>query len=452
MIPLQLIDTLFIDDKFDVQAFLNAHQTEAPTSVRVNLQKNIQLAADAGFEIENTIAWCNHSYHLKVRPNFTYSPLFHAGCYYVQEASSMFLQHIVSTINANQNITTALDLCAAPGGKSTLLLDALPIECLLVSNEVINTRVSTLVENLNKWGRENVVVTNNDSERFSQLSSFFDLVVVDAPCSGSGLFRKDKKAIGEWSLNNVDLCCKRQKRILSEAVESIADSGYLVYSTCSYSRQENEDIVDWLLQTYSFETVQIPIQDDWNIIETKSELESGYGYRFYPHLTNSEGFFVGVLKLNSGKNTASMKPNKNPLYTKLNSSKFEDFVTLKPQQIIVTRNDFNCAINQNHFALIEKISQVATVKKVGIEIGNFQQKDFIPTHALAMSNMVNSKVYKVELSETEALKYLKKENINVAETHIGWALATYKNNALGWLKLLGNRVNNYYPKSSRILH
>src|ERR1044071_5586576 len=192
------------------------------------------------------IPWTEYGHYLSQRPSFTFDPLFHAGCYYVQEASSMFLeQALKQTIDLSKPLRV-LDLCAAPGGKSTHILSLISKDSLLVSNEVIRSRAKILKDNIVKWGYSNVVVTNNDPKDFQRLENHFDVIVVDAPCSGSGLFRREPEAIEEWSINNVQLCCQRQQRILADIIPALKGGGILIYSTCSYSPQEDEQIVQWM--------------------------------------------------------------------------------------------------------------------------------------------------------------------------------------------------------------
>src|SRR5690606_10699869 len=199
--------------------------------------------------------------YLPDRPVFTLDPLFHAGCYYVQEASSMFVAHVVQALALNSQPIVALDLCAAPGGKSTLLNSYLHPESLLIANEPIKARVNVLSDNLVRWGHANTVVTHNDPSAFGRLPGYVDLMLVDAPCSGSGMFRKDHAAIDEWSEGAVQLCSERQRRILADSLPALKEGGTLLYSTCSYSVEENEEIADWLCETQGMEPVDIPLNE-----------------------------------------------------------------------------------------------------------------------------------------------------------------------------------------------
>ncbi|MEI9933855.1 MAG: RsmB/NOP family class I SAM-dependent RNA methyltransferase [Ferruginibacter sp.] len=269
MLPSALIDSLKEVKGFDKDAFQKVHQSgEKVTSVRLNPNKliidNCQLL------IESKIPWSSHGYYLSARPSFTIDPLFHAGAYYAQEASSMFLEEVLKqTVDLSQPLKV-LDLCAAPGGKSTLIQSLISDESVLISNDVIKSRANILAENLTKWGATNVIVTNNDPKDFQRLENYFDVIVVDAPCSGSGLFRKDPEAITEWSEQNVALCSQRQQRILADVLPSLKENGILVYSTCSYSKTEDEDICDWMENELSMVNCQLTIENYIGIIETKS--------------------------------------------------------------------------------------------------------------------------------------------------------------------------------------
>jgi len=272
----------------DFNAFTAAMQQQPPVSIRINTQKWPKTPALPG------IPWVSAGYYLPERPLFTLDPLLHAGCYYVQEASSMFLEQALrQCLDLNQPLV-ALDLCGAPGGKSTHLAGLLSADSLLVSNEVIRSRATILAENIAKWGSGNVLVTNNDPRDFARLTNFFDLMVVDAPCSGEGMFRKDPGAIGEWSEDNVKLCAQRQQRILMDIWGALKPGGLLVYSTCTWNELENEQNMAWLAGQEQVESIKLELQPEWGVVP--SQLNEVKGYRFYPHRVQGEGFFMAVLR------------------------------------------------------------------------------------------------------------------------------------------------------------
>ncbi|MCI0921509.1 methyltransferase RsmF C-terminal domain-like protein [Sphingobacterium rhinopitheci] len=450
-LPNDLINHLKDDPHFNYQAFIAVHDEEEKTSsIRLNNRKKIAIDA---FVIDKAIPWCNEGYYLKQRPIFTLDPLFHAGCYYSQEASSMFLDHAIRQLQLDRHPLKALDLCAAPGGKSTLINSALHEDSLVVANEIIKTRVTVLQDNLMKWGHPNTVVTNNDPSSFERLPGYFDFLVIDAPCSGSGMFHKDHDAIDEWSLANVKLCSERQQRILAAALPSLKTDGYLFYSTCSYSRAENEEMVDWIIDQFGFETVNIPVDERWGIDVSESMKHKATGYRFYPHRVAGEGFFCAVLKKKAEQATFSMK-----------RVKFEK--STAPQQIakqwIDDQGLYTFAHNDNLHVFpkayeqdLTALQNVLYLKNAGTQLGKLAGKDLIPSHDLALSTLIRADIQGIDLDLEGALNFLRKETINAdlnTDNLKGWVLMRYKNINLGWIKAMPNRINNYYPKELRIVN
>jgi 16S rRNA C967 or C1407 C5-methylase (RsmB/RsmF family)/NOL1/NOP2/fmu family ribosome biogenesis protein len=450
LFPQGFIQSLQDAPGFDEQTFVAAHQhTDAPTSVRINPNKPVDLA--------NTqpVPWCRNAVYLQSRPSFTFDPLFHAGTYYVQEASSMFIDHILRTIyNKDDGPIKVLDLCAAPGGKSTLISSAIGNHDLLVSNEIIKTRVPVLTDNLNRWGNSNVIVTNNDPKSFARLKSFFDIIVVDAPCSGSGMFRKDPAAMDEWSDANVELCQQRQERILADVYPALAEDGYLIYSTCSYSYQEDEAILDWLCTEFDLESIQIPLDPSWNIVESQSAQHKAWGYRFYPGKVKGEGLFAACLrkKENTGELSAYRpKSQGKPNYAEINL--LNPYINQPKDHYFFKLNDDWLVIGKEHRESLEVLQQYLYIKKSGVRLGKLAGKELIPDHELAQSLLINKDAFlKTELTYEQAIAYLRKDNIDSLEIkQKGWNLMNYQGHALGWAKLLPNRINNYYPKEIRIL-
>jgi len=433
----------------DAENFSKAHQTaESPTSIRLNPFKPSTVKGD------EKVAWCNEGYYLDNRPSFTFDPLFHAGCYYVQEASSMFIGHIIHYINKYSDGIKALDLCAAPGGKSTLISSALKEDDLLVANEIIKTRVPVLTDNLTRWGAANTIVSNNDPKDFSKLKGFFDIILVDAPCSGSGMFRKDPDAMNEWSEANVNLCHQRQERILADVYPALKEDGYLIYSTCSYSMEENEDILDWLSNEFDLESIRIPIDNDWGIVESQSTQNKAWGYRFYPDKVKGEGLFAACLRKKD--NDGEVTPFKNKEQQKPN---FKEIDQVKPY--IINADDFFffkvnddwLAIDRQHKESLAILQRYLYIKKSGIRIGKLMGKDMVPDHELALSLIINKDQFlQTELTKEQAIQYLRRDNITGLDINDkGWSLMCYEGQPLGWAKLLPNRINNYYPKEIRIM-
>ncbi|GAB4025376.1 methyltransferase RsmF C-terminal domain-like protein [Spirosoma koreense] len=430
----------------DFPAFETSLTQPTPVSIRLNPRK---VAVDTtGLAV---VPWCAHGFYLPERPNFTLDPLFQAGAYYVQEASSMLLQEALrQTVNLQRPLRV-LDLCAAPGGKSTLLASALSPDSLLVCNEVIRSRVSVLRENLDKWGYPNVVVSNHDPEDMDKLAGFFDVIVVDAPCSGEGLFRKDPDAMQEWSEANVLLCSARQKRILSAAAPLLDEGGILIYSTCTYNDAENLENVRYLTEN-GFRNRALTLPADWKIVEKKTG--NTVGYQCYPHRVEGEGFFISVFQKTAF--TASVK---------LDARTFRSIRALRPRE---TASAVKWLQNPADFSFWEKpnadvmalpkalektflfLDSALRNKGFGLEMGQFKGQDFVPSHALALSTAIQQQLPAISLSKEEALRYFKKENLVFEQPLSGWLLAQYNGLNLGWMKGVGSRVNNYLPKDWRI--
>ena len=448
--PENFINSLAGSPGFDPGNFIKAHQNSiSPTSIRLNPFKT------SLFKTGRQVPWCNEGYYLDSRPSFTFDPLFHAGCYYVQEASSMFIGHIFKFINQGQQESIkVLDLCAAPGGKSTLLNSALNASDLLVANEIIKTRVPVLTDNLTRWGTSNNIITNNDPKDFTRLKAFFDVILVDAPCSGSGMFRKDPGAMDEWSVGNVTLCHQRQERILADIYPALKEDGYLIYSTCSYSPAENEDILDWLCTSFELESIRIPIEAGWGIVESQSDKKQAWGYRFYPDKLEGEGLFAACLvkKENSGQlSNTKYKDNQKPNFKDIDQVK--PYIKDADNYYYTKVNDDWLAIGRGHRHDLGILQQCLYIKKPGVRIGKMAGRDLVPDHELALSLLINKEQFlQTELTREQAIQYLRRDNIDGLEIiDKGWSLMNFEGHALGWAKLLPNRINNYYPKEIRIL-
>lgn len=418
-------------------AFENALLETPPTSIRINTKMDYRPDGEP-------VSWCENAYYLPERPLFTSDPLFHAGVYYVQEASSMFLSQVVKQYL--QESQTVLDLCAAPGGKSTLLLQFLPQDCLLVSNEMNRQRSHILAENTAKWGNPNVIVTNNNAADFSNINSFFDAIVVDAPCSGEGMFRKDKQAITEWSEQNVVICAERQRKILSEVWDTLKLDGILVYSTCTYNRKENEDNIKWLCDEFDAEMLPIDLEGNSDIVK------SDFGYRFFQHRTKGEGFFISVVQ--KKESTGSKKKIKQDLKKgiKFVNQKDIPFKLLENYAFkFVNDNNYIRAYLESHFEQFMYLNSCLKCIDSGLLVAEVKGKDFIPSAQLALSKALDTEsVEKIDIDYKTAISFLKRETIDVPDSPVGFLLIQYKQQSLGWIKNIGNRSNNLYPASWRI--
>lgn len=414
----------------EFEAFKTALTTPSPTSIRTNLYKHIDVRECDG------VPWCATGFYLKERPVFTLDPNLHAGAYYVQEASSMFVEEMVKKAVDLRKPVRVLDLCAAPGGKSTHLLDVIGDDSLLVANEVIKSRASILSENLQKWGRANVVVTNNDPKDFGELSGFFDAIVVDAPCSGEGLFRKDEAAMNEWSEENVNLCSLRQRRILGDVWPALKEGGVLIYCTCTYNEAENEDNLLWLSEQKDIEFIELPyVQPGIQKVE-KGRVR---GYRFMPHKVKGEGFFIAAVRKTSSERAAPLSK-----------------ITLKPTKNIPhwLRDDFEYYLLNDLIIAIPPGTPALTNLNIvtrGVAVATVARNKFIPEHALALSTKLKRDAFPVmDLQKEEALKFLSKEVVEPRDNERGFALIRYDSNYLGFVNRLGNRLNNLYPANWRI--
>lgn len=443
----------------DLAAFLRIHEAgEKLTSLRINPNK---LQDDAAVQkvlqslTETTVSrvpWSQYGYYLPVRPSFTFDPFFHAGAYYVQEASSMFVEQVMRHVCDLKAPLKVLDLCAAPGGKSTLLQSLISADSVLVSNEVIKSRAALLGDNISKWGAANVVVTNNDPRDFGRLPGYFDVMVIDAPCSGSGLFRRDPEAVSEWSPENVMLCSQRQQRILADAWSTLKEDGILIYATCSYSREEDEEIMEWIQGNLSAENIAIPVGEDWHIVKTTAGPQQAEGYRFYPDKVQGEGFFITCFRKTAGDvYTAKKQRDSITPVAKKDQEKVAQWVKSLDNLFLMDHQGEVLIFPENMMPVVSLLQQHLYLRKAGVKAGQLAVKELIPDHQLAMSTMVRDTIPQVMLTREQSLRYLRKEDPEVTTDVKGWALMTYEGMALGWAKILPNRINNYYPKELRIL-
>ncbi|GAC1703602.1 MAG: rRNA cytosine-C5-methyltransferase [Flavisolibacter sp.] len=450
-LPNQLLESLKGVKGYNRESFVLAHEQNLfLTSIRINPAKiSIKsFSQKTDFLISGSIGWNQHGLYLGKRPSFTFDPLFHAGCYYVQDASSMFIEQALKQLIDLSQPLKILDLCAAPGGKSTLVQSLLSPDSLLVCNEVIRGRANILKDNLIKWGSTNVLVTNNDPIAFQKLPGYFDCIVVDAPCSGSGLFRKDKQAIEEWSTSHVKLCGARQQRILADVLPSLKENGLLIYATCSYSMQENEDICKWLEKEFGLINEKLTIQKEWGIVETDQPV----AYRFFPDKVQGEGFFLACyrkatfapqLKLPAYKIQKPSPQQNNVLKNWLNQNS-KEMEVLEEDQLLFA---WPKALLQHYYLFRSNLNIVY----MGTALGEVMKNKLIPHHALALSQLTSEQIRGNELDYQEAILFLQKKELALRPPDVGWQLVCYKEKPLGWINALPSRINNYYPKQLRIL-
>ena len=441
--PVEFLNRIQTQFPTDFEYFIQSIDQAPAISLRTNPRKfKLPIAAER-------IPWSETGIFLNDRPSFTLDPIFHSGAYYVQEASSMFVEQAFRQIEHDKD-RIVLDLCAAPGGKSTHLLSLLNSSDLLVANEVIRSRVSVLDENIRKWGHQNVVVCSNDPADFSNLDGLFDVILVDAPCSGEGLFRRDASAIQQWSVDNTNLCSTRQRRILADVWPALKNGGYLIYSTCTFNPAENEENLKWLAGNHEVESIRIPIQENWGI----EEIEFGglFGYRFLPHQVKGEGFFLTLVHKKDGSTSY-------PIPKKI-KSKFEkmprQFAEVRnwlntPDSEFFTKSEFLIAFSESKIPELNALSEQLRVISFGLSVAQFKKNDLLPEHTFALSVDRNPEIFEtVELDLHDALLFQKKDEIRINSATKGWLLVQYQGVPLGFVKNLGNRANNYFPKEWRI--
>lgn len=419
---------------------LTALNSTSPVSIRRNPHKT-----SVTFENERNVAWCTGASFLSERPVYTLQPLFHAGAFYPQEAGSMLLDFILRSIDLPEH-SNVLDLCAAPGGKSTLIASHLDGKGLLVANEVINQRARILKENISKWGYANTIVTNNDPSDFQRMTSFFDAIVVDAPCSGEGMFRKDEQARNEWSPENVNLCAGRQKRIVADVWDSLREGGYLIYSTCTFNTQENEENIKWITENLGGEYIHIEAPFDF------IQGRNGVGICGIPGKSETEGFFIAVVqKTSESVKRVSLGKNANKGLTKLKDTTFLKEWLLSAHSSFYAWNELILAIPSHLEKEYLIVQDNLHIIKWGIIIGENARKGLIPDHDLLMCHELRKDYPKVELELQQALHYLHGDTFTLDSTvPNGFVQVTYQNEPLGWIKNIGNRFNNLYPKEYRI--
>lgn len=439
---------------------------KATVSIRLNRAKTSDIPFDTD-TVGKPVAWCNDGFYLKERPLFTLDPLLHAGAYYVQEASSMFLSHVVGTLlgkrTADDDIEKTdlaplaiLDMCAAPGGKSTILRTMMPQDSLLIANEPIGRRANILSENIQKQGFPNTIVTNNYPKDFSRSGIMFDFILCDVPCSGEGMFRKDRQAIEEWSPQSVAKCQALQREIVSEAWKCLRDGGTMIYSTCTFNTRENEENIRWIADELGGEVIDIPTEPSWNISGSLLKDFNMPVYRFIPGKTEGEGLFMAVIR-KKDDTTIYSKANRNIKGKNRNNGKNG---TVDLSKYIRRADDFTTIETDGDIVAFPKMWEqiYKTARKnlriihAGITIGQTKGRDFIPHQALALSTILKKDAFPcVDLEYEDAIKYLRKESIELhGDVPRGYVVVCYKGLPLGFVKNIGNRSNNLYPNEWRV--
>ncbi|MBO5331950.1 MAG: rRNA cytosine-C5-methylase [Alistipes sp.] len=439
----------------EAEALCAALETEPSTSVRLNPAKMAEQKWGGG-----RVAWSDYGYLLGERPAFTLDPDFHAGAYYVQEASSQFAGYIVSMAVGGAEACKGqrvLDMCAAPGGKSTHYATLVGERGLVVANEINRSRAAVLADNARKWGLGNMVVTCNDSARVADFEEWFDVVAVDAPCSGEGMFRKLDEACEQWSEANVAMCAERQWEILQNAFRSLKPGGVLLYSTCTFNRTEDEDVVGRACEEFGDELLavdDIPIGDDWGVVTGREGVFQTF--RFFPHRLTGEGMFMAVARkaglATSRRRMPKARRKVMEAVDKRTAQELSRWVKESEQMRFFAAGDTLYGCRKEHYDEVEALAGTLAVIYSGVAMGQVFKGKLKPDGALALYAGVNhDAVACCEVDEQEALKFLRKQDMDATQFSEGVNMVLYGGRPLGFVKRVGARVNNMYPNSLRIL-
>lgn len=416
----------------DADKLMEVLEGEPLTSIRLNPKFSIEIEGEP-------VPWNSNGLYLKARPNFNTDPLYHAGAYYPMEASSMFLDYALNQIQVPTD-SVILDLCAAPGGKSLILKDHFPNH-LLVSNEIDGKRVHVLKENVIKWGTLDHIVVQSDAEKLKQSDLRYGLVVVDAPCSGEGLFRKDKASRAEWTLERAAGCAVRQNHILDDAVELIEPGGYMIYSTCTYNPQENMEQIERLVNEYKMQPVELSIESSFGI----DEVSSGdiKGYQFWPHRIKGEGFFIAILKKRGEEFTGHSKN------IKFKRDQLDSELVIDEERFVQNLEGRYYLFSAEELRAVDSLKKVAKLIKKGVFMGEIKGRDLVPSYDVSHQPTIVGKYPHYELDMEQAKKYLQGNALMIPAPK-GPIVLTYNKLALGMGKSNGSRINNLYPKHLRI--
>ena len=414
--------------------------TEPSVAVRINDARGVNVPNEA-----RRVPWCNQGYYLNDRPAFTFDPDWHAGRYYVQDASSMFISHVIRHLIHEP--VRYLDLCAAPGGKTTAALQALPTGSLVVANEIVPPRARVLADNIIRWGNPRCVVTSNAPAQVGKLTHFFDVIAADVPCSGEGMKRKDDEAVAQWSPQLVEQCAERQRGILTDVWNALRPGGLLIYSTCTYNRQENEEIADFIVNELGATSLEVPIEPSWNIHPAIGS--ECHCYRFMPHRVDGEGLFMAAFRKDGNG------PRQDIRSKEKNAKKCDEigknWLIDANNYVIEQQGDLFVAVSQDINREVMALRAMLTVIHAGIELATVMGRKTVPHHALALSTARAADAFPVcEVDYPTALRYLRGESITVDGPR-GHVLVAHEGAILGFANNLGNRANNLYPKPQRIL-
>ena len=414
--------------------------SEPSVAVRVNEVRGVGVPDGA-----RCVPWCDRGFYLQDRQQFTFDTDWHAGRYYVQDASSMFIAYVIRHLVHEP--VRYLDLCAAPGGKTTAALQALPTGSLVVANEIVPPRARVLADNVIRWGHPRCVVTSNAPAHVGKLTHFFDVIATDVPCSGEGMMRKDDEAVAQWSPQLVEQCAERQRGILTDVWQALHPGGLLIYSTCTYNRQENEEMADFIVHELGATSLEVPVEPGWNIHPAIGS--DCHCYRFMPHRVDGEGLFMAVFRKDGDSPRQDIR-------IKDKSSKKADetaknWLSAPNDYVISQQGDLMIAAPQDIRREVDALRASLNVLHAGVELATLMGRKTVPHHALAMSVERDKDAFPIcEVDYPTALRYLRGESITVDGPR-GYVLIAHKGAIQGFANNLGNRANNLYPKSLRIL-
>ena len=435
----------------EAERLFEALDSVSPVAVRLNPAK----CGDEGVWSDGeAIEWSANGRKLKERPSFTLDTAFHAGAYYVQEAASQFIDYVISGEELQGK--RVLDMCAAPGGKSTIYSTAVGIDGLVVANEYVRTRANVLADNVRKWGMGNVLVTNNAPEHIAQFEGWFDLVAVDAPCSGEGMFRKEEVAREDWSEDAVKMCAARQLSIVREAWQSLKEGGLFIYSTCTFNDDEDEGVLESFIDEMGevFEpSRKIDIDEKWGVVV--GEVGAFQTFRFFPHKTDSEGLFVAVARKAESATQRTPKARKKVMQEvdKTSRKELSRWLQESDKYTYAMVADTIYAYRTEQFKAVQALSEGLTAIYSGVAMGQIFKGKLKPDWALSQYvDLERKAVAVVELTEEDALNYLRKRDIAVGDMVDGMNLVTHNGCALGFAKRVGMRSNNLYPNSLKIMN
>ena len=453
-IPKEFLETSVSIFGRESEEFLASLDSEPSLGIHINAEKMQKTGVVIPDNAER-VEWTSNGFYLKSRPRFTFDPFLHAGAYYVEEPSSMFVEKALNYIQKDIRIDRALDLCAAPGGKSIMIRNSMK-GGLLVSNEPLSKRAAVLTENLAKWGNPDIIVTSDFPEAFDGLTGFFDLIATDVPCSGEGMFRKDETASSEWSKANVE------RAILRTIWPTLRKGGYIIYSTCTFNRREDEENVLFIANELGAEIINLETDADWHICGDTTGRNLPV-YHFFPHKTRGEGFFLALLKKTSDTPPAENRKSKKKKPETVSADGFAEWINCKENFDFHKSKDGITALRKafadDYAAISEKLNVICAGVRVCTEkpakFSNSARKpkpQFVPAPGLALSSCLNRKAFPdISLNYSDAIKFLRGESIPpTVYAPRGWVTVSYRNLPLGFANNVGSRLNNSYPPAWRI--